>query len=293
MIYRKFCRTCTLFLFLLLITASCEKFSGDQTVPAYLSVDSIYLKTDYFTQGSASHKITDAWVYVDDEFLGAFELPARMPVLKTGKHTITLWSGVKKNGIAATRVSYPYYNSIVREVTLTPDSTTRIGTVYTTYKSTAGFVWREDFEDVGLTLDTINGSSAWVGKTESGSPLTFPDGNHSGMIVLDTAHSIIECQTHQEYNIPASAVYLEMNFNTSAPFTVGVVTYGSTYLYQTPVITLNPTVGQWKKIYIDLTNTLNAYSGMYTYRVYFRALKDSGVSSATVLIDNLKVVTYK
>ena len=83
MIYRRllryFCFLCILF-----ITAtSCEKFSGDQTIPAYLGIDSIYLSTDYNSEGTASQRITDAWVYVDDEFLGAFELPARLPVLKS------------------------------------------------------------------------------------------------------------------------------------------------------------------------------------------------------------------
>ena len=27
-------------------------------------------------QGSNTHKITDVWVYVNDQFLGAFEIPA-------------------------------------------------------------------------------------------------------------------------------------------------------------------------------------------------------------------------
>ncbi|HPS63909.1 MAG TPA: hypothetical protein PLK82_12660, partial [Bacteroidales bacterium] len=191
-----------------------------------------------------------------------------------------------------TRISYPYFNSISRDVTLTPDSTTRIGTIYTTYKPEAKFVWREDFEDVGKTLDTVNSSSAWLANTESGSPLTF-EGNHSGIVALDTTHSYCEFQTHQEYTIPKSAAYLEMNFNTSNSLIVGVTTYGSVVAYQTPIITLNTTAGQWKKIYIDLSNTLNAYDGMLTYRVYFRVFKDTGVDSARVLIDNLKVVTYK
>ena len=279
------------FLFpLIIITASCEKFSGDQTIPAYLSIDSIYLTTDYYSQGTASQKITDAWVTVDDEFIGAFELPAKFPVLKNGKHKVTVYPGVKKDGIAATRISYNFYSPIMKDVKFAPDSTSRIGILKTTYQSTALFPWREDFDQVGLSLDTTTRSTAWIQHTPVGSPLTF-EGNHSGLVVLDSLHDFFECQTHLEYVIPSAPVFLEMNFNTTNTLNVGVFTYGSTSLYQTPVITLLPTKGAWKKIYIDLTTTLNAYSGMLTYRVYLGTFKDAGLKQSTILLDNFKVVT--
>jgi hypothetical protein len=291
MIYRRLVHYFCLLWFLVAVS-SCEKFSGDQTIPAYLGIDSIYLSTDYYTQGTASQRITDAWVYVDDEFLGAYELPARLPVLKSGKHSLKIWPGVKKNGIAATRVSYEFYNPVTREVTFVLDSTTNTGVLKSTYQSTALFVWKEDFEDVSLTLDTTNRSSAYIQRTDPSSALTF-EGNHSGMVMMDSIHDFFECQTHAEYAIPASPVFLEMNFNTSNSVVVGLFTYGSTTLYQTPVITLNPTNGQWKKIYIDLTNTLYAYTGMTSYRVYFNAFKDAGLKQSTILFDNFKVVTRK
>jgi hypothetical protein len=292
MIYRRFDRYFC-FLSILFITASsCEKFSGDQTIPAYLAIDSIYLSTDYYLEGTSSQRITDAWVYVDDEFLGAFELPARFPVLKSGTHKLKIWPGIKKNGIAATRVSYEFYNPISRDVAFVLDSTAKTGVIRTTYQSTTSFVWKEDFEYVSVSLDTTSGSTAYIQRTPAGSPLTF-EGNHSGMVILDSINDFFECQTHTEYAIPAAPVFLEMNFNTTNTLVVGAFTYGSTILYQTPVITLNPTNGQWKKIYIDLSTTLNAYSGVTSYRVYFRAIKDDGLRESTILFDNFKVVTRK
>ncbi|MEI7896940.1 MAG: hypothetical protein WCJ26_07880 [bacterium] len=285
---RNFCLSCILFT----TATSCEKFTGDQTIPAYLSIDSIYLTTDYYLEGTASQRITDAWVYADDEFLGAFELPAKIPVLKTGLHHMKIWPGVKKNGIAATRVAYEFYSPILKDVTLSPDITSKTGVLKTTYQKTSYFSWKEDFEDVSLTLDTAKGSLAYIQRTPAGSPLTF-EGNHSGMVVLDSVHSFFECQTHLEYMIPAAPVFLEMNFNLTNTLEVGVITYGSTLLYQTPVIYLNPTQGLWKKIYIDLTNTLYAYSGMTSYRVYLRALKETGLTQSVILFDNFKAVTRK
>jgi hypothetical protein len=277
---------------LLAAATSCEKFSGDQSVPSYISVDSIYLTTDYYTQGTSSQRITDAWVYVDDEFLGTFELPAKLPVLQSGKHEVKIWPGIKRNGIAATRVSYEFYAPVVKQVTLGIDSTTLLGVLKTTYQPTASFVWKEDFENVSLSLDTTKRSSAFIQRTAAGTPFTF-EGIHSGMVVLDSAHDFIECQTHLEYLIPKAPVFLEMNFNLTNALVVGVFSYGGTSLYQTPIITLNPTNGQWKKIYIDLTTTLNAYAGMSSYRVYFSAFKDAGMKQSTILFDNFKVITRK
>jgi len=290
MIHRYYLLFCVFSFFLLITVSSCEKFSGDQTIPAYLSIDSIYITTDYFSQGSSSQKITDAWVTVDNEFIGAFELPARFPVLKSGKHQVSVYPGVKKNGIAATRVSYNFYKPITKEVTFTLDSTSKIGVLKTTYQSSTLFPFKEDFDQVGITLDTINGSTAFLQMTTAGSPLTF-EGNHSGMIVLDSLHDYFECMNHQAIAISKAPVFLEMNFNTTNSVILGVFTYGSSLLYQTPIITLQPTNGAWKKIYIDLTTTLNAYSGMLSFRIYLRALKDAGLEQSTVLIDNLKVVT--
>lgn len=290
MILRKSQHYFFLLLFLCVTVSSCEKFTGDQTVPAYLSIDSIYITTNYYAQGTASQLITDAWVYVDDEFLGAFELPARFPVLKTGKHSVKIWPGIKKNGIAATRYSYEYYSPVVKDVNFSQDSTSKMGILKTNYQATALFTWMEDFENVSLTLDTTSRSTAFIQHTPGGSPLTF-EGNHSGMVVLDSLHDFFECQTHNEYAIPYAPVYMELNFNTSNSLTIGVFTYGYTTLYQTPIITLNSTNGIWKKIYIDLTNTLNAYTGMSSYRVYMGTFKDKGLTQSTVFFDNFKVVT--
>ena len=283
------------FLFLFLLTqTSCEKFSGDQEIPAYISIDSIYITSNYSTQGTKSHNITDAWIYIDDQLIGAFQMPARVPVLYNGTHTVTVLPGIKENGIATTRVVYPFYQPITAKIKLTPDSTTKLKVMKTTYQAASKFVWMENFENsVAITLDTTAGSSAYIEQTPSGSPLTFKDeGVHSGMVVLDTARIFFECKTHNEYPIPSSAVYLEMNFNINTTLTVGVFIYGNTTLYQVPVVNLNPTNNTWKKIYIDLTTSLNSYYGS-SFQVYLGAFLDEGAEKNLLLFDNFKVLTYK
>jgi len=50
----------------LLLLYSCNK---EEPIPAYIHIDKIDLKTNYSIQGSNSHKIIDAWIYVDDQLL--------------------------------------------------------------------------------------------------------------------------------------------------------------------------------------------------------------------------------
>jgi hypothetical protein len=293
MIYRRTLPALTLLFlpFFLLVQTSCEKFSRDQTIPAYISIDSIYLQTDYNAQGSASQNITDAWVYVDDYLIGTFQLPARFPVLYEGKHNLSVIAGIKRNGIASTRVTYPFYSTITQSVNLVPDSTVSVNLLKATYFSTTIFPWMEAFEDVSISLDTTSRSTVNIEETPAGSPLAF-EGVHSGIVLMDSARNFFEAETHNYFPIPKAPVYLEMNFNTNSTFQAGVIIYTTDYIiYQTPILNLAPTNNKWKKIYIDLTTTLNSYTNSTKFKVYFGGFKDAKVANATILLDNLKIVT--
>jgi hypothetical protein len=161
----------------------------------------------------------------------------------------------------------------------------------TTYNSTTTFSWKEAFEDVAISMDTSRKSMVNIGETPPGSPLTF-EGVHSGLIQLDSAKNFFEIVSHNQFPIPQSPVFLEMNFNTNSTFQAGVIVYTTDYIiYQTPILNLAPTIGKWKKIYIDLTTTLNAYGNSTNYKIYFAGFKDPGIDKATILLDNLKIVT--
>ena len=291
MICRKFYSILAVsFLFLLLLTqTSCEKFTGDQTIPSYIKIDSIRLTTDYSTQGTALHNITDAWVYVDGELIGAFQLPARFPVLKQGSHSLMVLPGVKKDGISSTRIAYPFYQAVYKTINLVPDSTLNVGTLTTTYSTRAKFLWKEDFDDVAITLDTTAATTEKIKQTTADSLIL--EGLHSGIVNLDTTDAVFEAVSHSTFTIPNSEVFLEMNFNVNTYITVGVYVTVFGVVSQVPIITLNPTNNKWKKIYIDLTTTLNAYSGATKFRVYYY-LKNTTGDDYRILLDNIKLLSF-
>ena len=101
---------------LLFSFGACTKFEGNQTVPAYLKIDTVFFSTNYSLQGENSHEITDFWIYVDDQQIGVFELPAMFPVLAMGKHKLEIRPGIKVNGISIAIICYIYSTVIIAEI---------------------------------------------------------------------------------------------------------------------------------------------------------------------------------
>jgi hypothetical protein len=203
---------------------------------------------------------------------------------------MTVLPGIKKDGIAATRISYSFYKEISQTVMLVPDSTLNVGILSTTYTASTKFMWKEDLDDVAITLDTTKASTVKIAQTPSDDPLTL-EGLHSGIAELDTVGATFSYVSHSAFMVPYSAVFLEMNFNISINLTVGVYVTAGGVVYEVPVITLLPTGSKWKKIYIDLSNSLNAYTGSAAFRVFFYA-KEKTSTPHRILIDNIKLLSY-
>jgi hypothetical protein len=69
----------------LLALPSCDIINPEEEVPSFIRIDSFSFKTEYATQGFPSFDIPDAHVYVDNKLIGIYELPAQVPVMKTGR----------------------------------------------------------------------------------------------------------------------------------------------------------------------------------------------------------------
>jgi hypothetical protein len=111
-------------LLLTVTTVSCNKFKGDVEVPAYLHLDRVDIvpqaqNAPSVEAGFYTH-IIDAvqlvcWFEGDgaETNLGVFQLPFTVPVLRHGvAKYLRVVPVVKQNGIAGSRIAYPYYHTI-------------------------------------------------------------------------------------------------------------------------------------------------------------------------------------
>lgn len=281
-----------------LMFTSCSKFEGDQTVPAFIRIDSIGLRTISTDQGSKSAYISDAWIYVDDVLIGAFELPCVAPVLYQGNHNITIKPGIRLNGLINLRSAFPLYTDVTQKLDLVPDSITVVkGTVINgkltplvQYAETTKIVVTEAFEDASFVFDTTSNSQADISLTPSNSPLTF-EGDHSGMVTLTDTLTYFEMYTNEKYVLPrlGTPVFLEMDYMTSLPITIGVYSYSTSEIVQHPVLVLTE-MPKWRKVYVNLTPIVSSLTSATSFRIFIGANRLESDPSGTVYLDNIKLI---
>ena len=60
---------------------SCAKESKEAKKPVYLSIQDMFVNTNYSIEGTSNQKITTVWLEVNGKSIGAFEMPATPPVI--------------------------------------------------------------------------------------------------------------------------------------------------------------------------------------------------------------------
>jgi hypothetical protein len=87
-----------LFILPILILFGCVKNNPD---PSWLEVTEWTLQSNTAlsgAEGELTQNFSDAWVYIDDEVVGVFEVPFKIPILKSGPCNIKLYPTVRNNG---------------------------------------------------------------------------------------------------------------------------------------------------------------------------------------------------
>lgn len=271
--------------------SSCELYNPSEPIPAYIHIDKIALSTIAATEGSNSHKITDAWVYVDEQLIGCFELPATFPVLNEGNHQVKIRAGIKVNGIAATRAPYPFYTIYDTIVNLQKGVKLNLAPTVK-YRTNMTFSFMEDFENTG----TIISKSPTSGVDTVIQRLYFPDpnifeGSGSGIAYLDNSHSFFEGVSSTSYVLPKSGadVFLEFNYKCNREFVVGTFAHSTSGTAKDAALTFNPSAN-WNKAYVYLTTVVSTNSNATDYSIFFGMVNNTASDSLALLLDNIKLV---
>ncbi len=272
----------------LLCLCACER--TDQ-VPAYLDLGSASVATDLANEGSGSSKITDAWVYVNDQAAGVWEVPSKVPVLASGSINIKVIAGVPRNGVLDDRVQYPFYATYSVDHDLAPEAHTSITPVFTYFDGLQFFV--EDFEGVGFALDVEADSDTTLDPVTDPS-LVFGGIGRSAVVHLDSAHNLLRCSTFEVFDISNGPVYVELDYRCDHKFLVGVYYTQSSTVVRTPYLYVNSTKRAdggmpWNKIYVDLSELL-LVPGTGDKKFYIETLLEPGETSAVFYFDNLKLI---
>ena len=260
---------------IVLVLSSCQK-ENTVDIPTFLKIDNIALD-----EGSTTSNITDAWVFVNDQLQGVYELPAKFPVLEEEIQTVRIKAGIKINGIASSRIAYPFYTSYFEDITFTPNETKTI-TPIVSYLNGIDF-FLEDFEGSGLEIDTD--SLSFTRDNIDGL-----DGNY-GKITLQDSMYISEITTFELKNLPQAGapVFLELDYKSNTQFLVGVYVNYPQSVIQKDLLWINPKQ-EWNKIYINLTTTISEGINASSFKVFIGMKRDFELEKNELYFDNLKIV---
>jgi hypothetical protein len=281
-----------LFLFTSLSFQACNIINPAEEVPAYVRIEAIDFSVNDPQFGAATNRITDAWVYINEELVGAFELPAQFPVLVKGPAKIDVRPGIKMNGVAATRVMYTFYTTHTSNVELKPKEVTTIQP-FTTYHPATTVAWLADFEG-DIKIDTLPNSKIDI-EFETSPIVLDPtvNGFACGKIALTKVNNVFAATSLRNFpfQLPNNgrSVFLEMDYKNEQNFSVGLMAINPIADQAITILHLRPSAN-WNKIYVNLTNTVQEnFDAKGFYFFTFAVLNDT-LSQANIYIDNLKII---
>lgn len=276
---------------------SCDIINPEEPVPGYLHIPAMRVETSG-DEGSASSNLSEAWVSVDGDFVGAYSLPATLPVLEEGPSEVVVQAGVKDNGLGSSPDIYPFFANYETQVEMGPNTTDTIRPVFR-YSDNTKFAFIENFDEGGQIFSQMRrGSLSQMSSVTEGA---FED--RSLRIELDTSAAILEAATIERYaNLTGqftTSVYLEVDYKSDVPVTFGVIGYdgsGTTGNGQALFISgFNPS-GEWRKIYFNLSVVI-VESGLSEFQIVFQAAipTENGQltrDEAVVMMDNIKLLHF-
>jgi hypothetical protein len=278
---------------LFFLFSACVKNNPD---PTWLQVNEWTISANpslSLQEGELTENISDAWVYINDELIGVFQVPFKIPILKEGNVTFKIYPAIKNNGISATKKIYPFLKEYVINGTLVKNQVFTINPT-TQYKDNLNF-WIEDFEDASFQItDDPNTSAANIDTDNI--DLQWFNGNAFGKVVLNSTDSTWIAYTSEQLNLPkGQECYLEIDYKVTNNVTTGLIYVTSESTTNNVHIRLNaqkPDVAVWKKIYIDLRELIGNSPSGSVFSQSFIASLDEGNTEGMILIDNIKVIHF-
>ena len=277
---------------LFILVSSCVKNNPD---PSWLEVNEWQLNSNIDLsglEGELTESITNAQVYIDDQLIGIFEVPFRIPILKTGAVNVKVYPVVINNGISATKKLYPFLERYEIDAELVQNEDLVINPV-TNYKSITNF-WVEDFEDINNSIENDQTSLATL--QLSNENLTAFNGNFYGKVVLNEVDTTWVGNTTDQLAIPkGSDCYLEIDYYVTNDLYTGLLFVSPSGSQNNVNVRLNgqePENVVWKKIYIELKELISASPNNTQFLQTFTAFLDEGESEGLICIDNIKVLWY-
>jgi hypothetical protein len=274
-------------IFFLLIITSCER---EAEIATYFSVNhfSFYDLEGKINESAENTAISDGWVTINGNFLGAFEIPSKIPIINIeDNNEIRISPGIKENGISGSRIIYPFYNIFEVSIDKSLEEETIFISPETRYKENTNFKFlnQGSFEIGNMLQETENSDTIPLIQSNE----VF-DGEKSCAICINNSNNIYQVITIDEllFNSFPDQIFLELNFKSDIDFKIGLIRNNNVEdkiehmkIYKSE---------NWKKIYLNLSSLIIPNISNSTLQIYFESEMAYNDSEGCTYLDNLKVV---
>jgi hypothetical protein len=236
MLYRFLLKLIFIFSFFLI---SCDKKVDE---PSYLLIDKFDYKVD-----SVNLEIKDVWVYIDNDFKGAYPLPAKVPIFNEGENKVEVKPGVILYNQKGIRVQHPFlmakdtilnFNS--NEVSISPKLS---------YKNNALFIVKEDFESDNNFLKLIFNSKDSFPNYRFSNNQSF--GDFCGRFLTDNTKRSKVTLVDSIYFKTNENWFIEVDYLNKGAIEFGVEVFKNGIWDDYPILLNMPAVSTWQKTYFN------------------------------------------
>lgn len=271
-------------------------------IPAQISIDSVSLNIPSL-QGNNIHQVKGVQVFANDELLGNFEFPCKIPITKLGNIKIQIFPLVYINGSKNNLGIYTPLAPFLDTFPLQAGKTTAVNPIFT-FRSNAFVRWNEDFEDNSSTLVPIApspypGDSVSIVSTPFDLNGKFAGKTKAYRILFENIDSskYIDIGSFEEFKdlpLDGSSVFLEFDVKSDLPIQLALRRQNSTVNELLPYLLINKTGGQWKRFYVNLVFELANQPAGTSIRIFFDINKPEVCTvSREIFIDNLRLSFLK
>jgi hypothetical protein len=270
---------------------SCNLINKKEKVPVFIQVNSVSFNSE--GKGSNSQNIVNVWIYADDSFIGTFEIPCKVPILKSGKVKLKIKAGIYSDGIKTNRYEYPFFKEFTNETILEEGKVYEINPVFTYLESIKfPYFFYEDFEDGVNRFDSTSNSTTGIRLTKADDFKSIHTGDFIGKITLKAnTPDAFRVVSKNEYGFPRGGrnVFLEFDYISTVKFGVGI-TSESTFENKIDLV-MNPN-NNWTKVYVPLMEEIGTSSPNAKFKVAFESSSQS-TKDEQILLDNIKIITFE
>jgi hypothetical protein len=273
--------------------SSCEVVNPDEQEPGYIIIEDYNYQVE-INEGSESHKITEIWAYANNQIVGVYDLPAKIPVLTSGNTTMSFFAGIKSNGLSSMRLKYPFFEGETREMNIQP---LKFDTIVPSFGYFDNLLFVEkDFDGNTPTMVSMSGNQAEVSMEDN--PEFVFEGERCGYYKLESGEVKLLIKDDQNHALTAgNTVFLELDYSCNNMFSIGLISRESGVDNKNLAVIVNPTtegVGNpiWNKIYIDLGLIVQTRTGASYFEIYFEANPDNSGDEVELFLDNVKLVQF-